>query len=229
MLSRPKQEVQERNPELGIVPPAFLVQELIDLCRGRKVEKRYLWFYKSFIPNDIETLFYLPPEYKNRPRTVEQVVEALRSSSWIVDDEDIIQQCNMIYWQRDVGNPKYSDFSKLMYLGRYLRNWLLFDIKLFDRQMLWEEHSKERYGTWLAEDIDSLSYFEPNFTLNSLFKKGPLDDICSKDFDKYLLYLWKVMGLSRKDLASILMSNVRQINRRQAKLFKVLQEKKDAS
>jgi hypothetical protein len=161
-----------------------LISELISLCKGRETDRHSDWFYQLFL---------------DRPHTTASSIDEVQmrlAQAWWVEEEDISQQILMYVWQflRD-------DISKYvpvkMILARNLRDYLISDQKVFTRH---------RSLLYTQDPFEKQVLYGPEIIFDQTLKKF-------NTFDRYLIYLWCVLELPRRDLCKVLLQSPRQVNR----------------
>jgi len=157
--------------------------------------------------------------FRGVPSTPEEVRDYLKTCS--LKREDIRQEILMFLWRYKKKQPRiyfniktYVPF-KFMFSGRlrsivhrYMANWLFRNNIFKDNLPL--TYWKYKYKIWLTENDTE----EEDSGVLSIFHESKKRTL----YERYFLYLWYIEKLNRPEMAHILQTNVRQIERFKQKL-----------
>lgn len=199
-----KQTVQKRNPELGIDVLYHDVIELyIRLAHGRDYTETGRYFYSCFFDAGHPLI----------PDTIEEVQEALQDAWWVEDDDLRQEILLVIYRYRNAPPPELKKA-----VSRHLRRYLVWHQRVFIKNA---DHL-HLYGTGEA----TLYEPRPNWECNDFF----LSDFCLHmgreftRFERYLLYLYCHLGLSKNEICAIIVNDQRQVKRFFVRLRKHMED-----
>jgi hypothetical protein len=188
-IPRTEQEVQEKRTRLGI---AFrnTINYLVDLCKGRIDTVDGEWFYVLFIKDDVF----------NCPTTIQEVQQAL-ANAWWIEEQDIRQELFYYTYKYKLTSNSDARFN----LARNIRDYLIYDQRLFSRQSDWED----TYSLQQEEDTE----IEIMPGLDMVFaERLPLSSQLPL-FNRYIAYLSCILELSIDEIRGILLAPKRQVNR----------------
>jgi hypothetical protein len=197
------------------VAVSSMIDEIVDYCKGRIPWREGRYFYNYFRIRSSQKKVWAVP-WKLRE------VSAALNNAWWVEEEDIRQQiCLFIFmfnpWlalNARTRRPYKKWFAKLKWkLLTLMARWIEGQ-KVFGRARF-EFRFQDEYSTWLLnrsspEEENILTIFSA--PENSKQNQQTL-------FDRYLYHLWYTLGTDRDELADILVTNTRQVDRFKSKFY----------
>ena len=189
-----------------------MIQEIVDFCKGRIPVQEGRYFYNYFRIRQMQGKSW------GVPRRLWQVRTTLYHAWWI-EEEDIRQQIAMFLFMfrpwlalnSYTRKPYRKWFTRLKWkILKLMARWLEGQ-KVFSRSRF----APLKYQDWILDNAS-----EEEDTVLSIL--NPPEDSKQNQqnlFDRYLYYLWYTSGIDREEIAQILVTNTRQVDRFKSKFY----------
>lgn len=189
VLSRLESKLQKYYPQLG-VELRELLATLVSLAKGNTHGHKWLWFHYLFTG----------PSYKLRAGSLQEAIEMLRHADW-VEEDDLIQELMIVVFRKNITK---NDYVARQQLGMRLRDYLTYTERVYRRFCDWShrllDDGEPGYCEIPEADIDG----------RILFGKHPFRNYNLSLFDRYIIYLYFVLGLDEKEIGRVLLVDRRQ-------------------